>query len=56
MVFWVIILYCTLFDFFQMNLQELQSEFVHKQIDNEKLLLPDFSQIETYLKEIPLYY
>jgi hypothetical protein len=26
------------------------------QIDNEKLLLPDFSQIETYLKEIPLYY
>ncbi len=26
------------------------------QVDNEKLLLPDFSQIETYLKEIPLYY
>lgn len=26
------------------------------QVDSEKLLLPDFSQIETYLKEIPLYY
>ena len=26
------------------------------QVDNEKLLLPDFTQIETYLKEIPLYY
>ena len=24
------------------------------QVDNEKLLLPDFSQIETHLKEIPL--
>ena len=26
------------------------------QVENEKLLLPDFSHIETYLKEIPLYY
>lgn len=26
------------------------------QVDNEKLLLPDFSQIETHSKEIPLYY